>query len=100
MQAGGRRFDPDQLHQFAEGQRAEVSEAAFSSDLWIGAEKVRLFFNNMEEVKRLARKGGFRARARDTNDGRDWVRLYRACLLLVGVSGRCANTCNARRVSA
>jgi hypothetical protein len=43
------------------GAEGRGKRAAFSSDLWIGAEKIRTFFNNTEEVKRLARKGGFRA---------------------------------------
>ena len=81
MQAGGRRFDPDQLHQFAKAEgRGKRRSEAFTSDLWIGAEKVRTFFNNREEVKRLARKGEVCARARVSNDGRDWVRLYRSLL--------------------
>ena len=65
MQAGGRRFDPDQLHQFRRGEaegRAKRKEA-FSSDLWIGAEKVSELFNKTEEVKRLARKERDYARA-------------------------------------
>jgi hypothetical protein len=69
---------------------------AFSSDLWIGTEKVRSFFNNMEEVKRLARKGEVCARARVSNGGRDWVRLYRACSIFSRSERECANTCNAR----
>ena len=100
LQAGGRRFDPDQLHQFARGQRAEVSAAAFSSDLWLGAEKVRPFFNNMEEVKRLARESGATRERGFVRTGETGLDCIEPACSLVGASGSCANTCNARRSSA
>ena len=47
------------------GGKAEgrAKREAFSSDLWIGTEKVRWFFNKTEEVKRLARRSGIARRA-------------------------------------
>ena len=61
MQAGGRRFDPDQLHQSAPGpvEKAELSRVRFSSGFL--SQRYRLFFNNWEEVKDLLEGAGLGA---------------------------------------
>ena len=84
MQAGGRRFDPVQLHQSRAGpgsgrrrrvqkQAAGVSIPLFASGLL--NQCYRLFFNNAEEVKQFLldeqegrRKPSFRRVGRDGLD--------------------------------
>ena len=63
MQAGGRRFDPDQLHQSSgAGARDQAVEEiiakrpGFSSGFL--SQGYRLFFNNWEEVKVLLEWAG------------------------------------------
>ena len=62
MQAGGRRFDPVQLHQRSKPlascdtrRRHQNPEAngARAFCLWFREMRYRLFFNNAEEVKRI-----------------------------------------------
>jgi hypothetical protein len=65
LQAGGRRFDPDQLHHFrsqesgvrkqGSGKKLRREAARFILDCWMLSSDAcidRLFFKNLEEVKR------------------------------------------------
>ncbi len=50
MQAGGRRFDPDQLHHIRD-QKSEDRGQNLCAEFWLLVIEVsRLFFNKLEEV--------------------------------------------------
>jgi hypothetical protein len=96
LQAGGRRFDPVQLHQTVDGprdvpavteSRSKRQHVPFASGLL--NQRYRLFFNNAEEVKQvlLDVRGG-RAQAFSPAPGARWVGLYRPAVPLVGGGGQ------------